>query len=184
MLPAAAGLAAAESLWVGETPCQDIRPAELEVGLRADPSEPAVGDVVELDVQITNTTAGQAGIPLFRLVGAEPLFAVEAQESSYPFVEFVRYRLRAVQPGQAALQLSVNFETAVGCSELPVFIFPSTNSPPYPIVVRGDAATASPTPTPTATPPFPTSAASASAAAAVRGRRPTPARTSAGSPHQ
>ncbi len=180
VLAAASGHATAEVPWTTETPCRHIRPAELELGLRADPTDPAVGDVVELVVQITNTTGGLAGIPLFRLLGAEPLFAIEGQESSYPFVEFVRYWLRAVQPGQATLQLSVNFETSVGCAGLPFFVFPSASSPPYPIAVRGDAATASPTPTPTATPlpPAPTARATA------RAPRPTPARTSAASPRR
>jgi hypothetical protein len=90
------------------TPCENVLPAELEVTLRAEPLDPAVGDLVDLDVEITNTTGGLAGIPLFRLAGAEPLFAIESQENSYPYVEGARYRLRAAQPGLATLSLSVN----------------------------------------------------------------------------
>ena len=74
------------------------------------------GELVDLEVEIVNTNGGMADIPLFRLLGAAPLFAIEAQENSYPAVEFARYRLRAVQAGQAALRLSVNFATADGCS--------------------------------------------------------------------
>jgi hypothetical protein len=176
VFPAAAGPAAAQTGEPGEPPCQDVRAAELDVGLRADPPDPAVGDLVELDAQITNMTAGPAGIPLFRLTGAEPLFTIEGQENSYPLVEFAHYRLRAMQPGEAALQLSVNFETAVGCSDLPVFVFPSISSPPYVIAVRGAAATASTTPTATPLPP-PALPAGAAARAQV-----TPGRTSAASP--
>jgi len=137
------------------TPCENVLPAELEVTLRAEPLDPAVGDLVDLDVEITNTTGGLAGIPLFRLAGAEPLFAIESQENSYPYVEGARYRLRAAQPGLATLSLSVNFETSSGCVDLPLFVFHSTSSAPYPITVSGDSppVSGSPTPTVTATPP-------------------------------
>jgi hypothetical protein len=133
------------------TPCENVLPAELEVTLRAVPLDPAVGDLVDLDVQITNTTGGLAGIPLFRLAGAEPLFSIESQENSYPYVEGARYRLRAAQPGLAALRLSVNFETSSGCVDLPLFVFHSTSSAPLPIAVSGDLPPVSGSPTPTAT---------------------------------
>jgi len=134
------------------TPCETVLPAQLEVSLAAEPLDPAVGDVVELDARITNTSGGLAGIPLFRLAGAEPQFAIEAQENSYPYVEGARYRLRAVQPGLATLRLSVNFETSSGCVDVPLFVFHSTNSPLYSITVRGEVPTIAGSPTPTATP--------------------------------
>jgi hypothetical protein len=134
------------------TPCETVLPAQLEVSLEAEPLDPAVGDVVDLDARITNTTGGLAGIPLFRLAGAEPQFAIEAQENSYPYVEGARYRLRAVRPGLATLRLSVNFETSSGCVDVPLFVFHSTSSPLYSITVRGELPTIAGSPTPTATP--------------------------------
>ena len=120
--------------------------------MHAAPGEPVVGDVVEVDVQITNLSGGVADIPLFQLVGAEPLFAIEAQDNSYPQVAFARYWLRAVAPGLATLRLSVNFETTYGCADVPSFVFHPVRSPPYAIAVRGEALTASVTPTATPTP--------------------------------
>jgi len=132
--------------------CAGLQLAELEISLSSDPPDPLPGELVEVDAEITNTSGGSAGIPLFRLVGAEPLFAIEEQENSYPLVEFARYQLRAVRSGQAALQLSVNFETAYGCVDLPVVVFRSASSLPYLITVRGNVATGSATPTSTPTP--------------------------------
>ena len=129
--------------------CADVRPAEFELRLSVDPTDPWRGEVVELDVEIVNTNGGIAAIPLFRLRGAEPLFAIEAQETSYPAVEFARYWLRAVHTGQAALQLSVNYETSDGCIDLPI-IFQTVSSEPLAVAVRGGSST--PSPTPTATP--------------------------------
>jgi len=148
----ASGFASAPVRSAAETPCDEVHPAELTLTARADLLDLAVGDVVELQVEITNTTGGRAGIPLFRLLGAEPLLAVEAQENSYPYVEFVRYRLRAVREGQAVAWMAVNFETAIGCVDQPIGVFRSASSAPYPIAVRGAAVTASATPTATATP--------------------------------
>lgn len=147
----AALLALAASGSASTVDCVDVRRAELELRLSVDPTEPWTGEVVELDVEIINVNSGTAAIPLFRLLGAEPLFAIEAQETSYPAVEFARYRLRAVHAGEAALQLAVNYETSDGCVELPI-VFQSVSSPPLAVAVRGDASTPSPTPTPTATP--------------------------------
>lgn len=129
--------------------CDEVHPAELDVRLQADPPDPEVGDEVMVDAQLVNTTGGPAGIPLFQLTGAEPCFAIEEQESSYPSVEFVRYRLRAVRAGQTQLRLSVNFETSFACVDAPMIFFRSADSPPYLLMVRGDAIT---TPTPTGTP--------------------------------
>jgi len=134
-----------------QTPCQDVRPAELYFDVRAEPADPVLGEVVVLDVQIFNATDGVAAIPLFELVGAEPVFDIEAQENSYPEVAFARYWLRAVAPGLATLRLSVNFETAYGCADLPLFVFHAVRSPPYPVAVHGDRLSSN-TPRPTATP--------------------------------
>lgn len=161
-----------------EMSCRPVWPAELEVALSSAPADPMPNELVELDVQINNTSGGLADIPLFQLVGAEPLFVIEAQESSYPLVEFARYRLRAVRPGQAALQLSVNFATTYGCVEWPVFVFRSARSLPYRITVQGTPATPTATPTATATPRH------WSDATATATRRLTPARTWAASPRR
>lgn len=136
----------------GGVACDDADLAELQVALRSDPIDPLPGDLVDLEAQITNTSGGPAGIPLFQLSGAEPLFAIEEQADSYPFVEFAHYRLRAERPGQTALQLLVNFETSYGCDDLPVVVFRSASSLPYVITVRGDVPTWSATPTTTPTP--------------------------------
>jgi hypothetical protein len=148
--------------------CDEIRPAELDFSLRVDPPEPEVGDAVVVEARIDSGSGALAEIPLFQLLGAEPWFAIEEQENSYPYVDFVRYRLRAVRAGQAVLQVSVNFETACGCRAAPLVSFRTATSLPYPIAVRGDA-TASPTPTPR--PPTRTVAL-------------TPARISAASPRR
>jgi hypothetical protein len=159
--------------------CDEVRAAEIEVALSSAPADPLPGDVVDLHVQIVNTSGGSADIPLFQLVGAEPLFAIEAQENSYPLVEFAHYRLRALRPGQAALHVSVNFATSHGCSDLPVFVFRAVRSLPYVIAVHGEAPAASATPTATPAPVRP-------AAGATRTARqsPQPGRTSAASPHR
>lgn len=128
-----------------------MRPAELELRLSVDPTEPWSGELVELDVEIVNINGGIAAIPLFRLLGAEPLFAIETQETSYPAVEFARYRLRAVHAGEAALRLLVNYETSDGCVDLPI-LFQSVSSPALAVAVRGGSSTASPTPTATPMP--------------------------------
>jgi hypothetical protein len=129
--------------------CADVRPAELELRLSVDPTDPWRGELVELDVRIVNMNGGIAAIPLFRLRGAEPWFAIEAQETSYPAVEFARYWLRAVHAGEAALQLYVNYETSDGCLDLPI-VFQSVSSEPLAVAVHGRLST--PSPTPTATP--------------------------------
>jgi hypothetical protein len=145
----AALLALAATGAASTTRCVDGRPAELELRLSVDPTDPWSGELVELDVEIVNINGGIAAIPLFRLLGAEPMFAIEAQETSYPAVEFARYRLRAVHAGEAALRLAVNYETSGGCVDLPI-VFLSVSSEPLAVAVRGDSPT--PSPTPTATP--------------------------------
>lgn len=161
-----------------DIPCDELWPAELEISLRGDRPDPMPGELVDLEGQIINTSGGSAALPLFRLIGAERVFAVEAQSSSYPLVEFARYRLRAVRPGQAALRLAVNFETFYGCVDLPTVVFGSATSPPYVITVRGDAGSVTVTPTSTATPLRPT----LPPMTATKGFR--PARTSAASPRR
>ena len=128
-----------------------MRPAQLELRLSVAPTDPRRGELVAIDVEIVNVNGGSAAIPLFRLLGAEPLFVVEAQETSYPAVEFARYWLRAVHAGRAALQLSVNYETSDGCIDMPI-IFQTVSSEPLAVAVRGGSSTASPTPTATPAP--------------------------------
>lgn len=171
--------ATGRAISAADIPCDEIWPAELAVTLRSDRADPLPGEFVDLEGQVVNTSGGSAAIPLFRLVGAERLFTVEAQDSSYPLVEFARYRLRAMHPGQAALRLAVNFETFSGCIDRPAVVFRSVTSPPYVITVGGAAAEASATPTPTATPRRPTSRATTTATKDLR-----PVRTSAGSPRR
>jgi hypothetical protein len=157
--------------------CDEVWPAELEIeiSLHGDRSDPLPGEIIDLEGQIINTSGGSAALPLFRLVGAERAFAVEEQSSSYPLVEFARYRLRALRPGRAALRLAVNFETFYGCIDLPTVVFRSATSPPYVITVRGtvEPVSATPTATPTPTPVWPIATATT---------RLSPARTSAASP--
>jgi hypothetical protein len=132
-------------------PCAGVQPADLAIELRASPPELAVGDVVDVEARITSTADGPAAIPLFRLLGAEPGFAVEAQESSYPALAYAHYRLRALQPGDMALRIAVNFATTVGCGDAPSLVFRSASSPLLPIRVRDVAGDAPMTVTPTGT---------------------------------
>ena len=170
-MAAAGGYAAAAIAAAPERPCDDVQPAELHFQLRAEPAAPELGEVVEFEVQIVNATDGVAQIPLFQLTGAEPVFAIEAQEDSYPQVAFARYRLRAVAPGVATLRLSVNFETAYGCADVPSFVFHPVQSPPYTIVVRGDAVPGTPTPTRTPRPEPPVPLATRARTSATSRRR-------------
>lgn len=130
-----------------------MEPAALAVAVSVEPPDPAEGDVVVLDASITNTTGGLAGIPLFRLRGAEPWFVVESQENSYPEVTFARYRLRAVGSGVAVVWLSVNFATSTGCVEAPRFFFSAADSHRLSVTVRGEAGGGTPPPTATPLPP-------------------------------
>ena len=119
-----------------------------------------VGELLTVDVTISNLNGGLAGLPVFILLGANGLLAEESEEDSYPQVTFVRYRLRAVAAGVARLQLRVSFETSSGCREAPVFSFQLASSGSYLVPVRdADTPTATPTDTvpPTVTPtPSPT----------------------------
>jgi hypothetical protein len=137
-------------------PCADAHPAAIEVRLSTNAVDLARGDVLDVEARIANTNGGAAMLPLFRLRGGEQLFVVEQQESSYPRVEYARYRLRAVEAGQAALWLVVSYATTDGCGDLPT-LFLSARSRPLVVFVRDPPLPARPTPTPT---PERTSAAS------------------------
>jgi hypothetical protein len=143
LLGLAGGAAAAP-----ETRCADARPAAVEVRLLTDAVDVARGGLLEVEARIVNTNGGVAELPLFRLRGGEQLFAVEQQESSYPDVAYARYRLRALQAGQAALWLVVNYATTDGCGDLPT-MFRSARSRPQVIFVHDGPVPARPTPTPT-----------------------------------
>jgi hypothetical protein len=118
------------------SPCMEMRPADIGFEMRLDPADPAVGDLVDLDVRITTPFADRAAIPLFRLLGVEPAFVVEAQDNSYPALAYARYRLRATASGDATLRVAVNFATAAGCGDAPAYVFRFASSPPLAVHVR------------------------------------------------
>jgi len=129
--------------------CAGVQPGEIAFELRAEPAEVPVGDIVEVEAHIASLPDGRAAIPLFRLLGAEPAFAVEAQDSSYPALAYAHYRLRAIQPGDATLRVAVNFATTTGCGDTPSLVFLSAHSQLVTIRVRdiasGEARTVTPT---------------------------------------
>ena len=129
------------------TPCDEIEPAELAFALSAVPNDPVVGDTVTVEAQITNLNGGLAGLPAYQLLDSAQLFSIESLESSNPQVTFVRYMLRATEAGDTTLRVSVNFETASGCAEAPIFFFTTATSEPFSISVAPAA-----TPTLTAAP--------------------------------
>lgn len=157
LLLGAALLAAPVALRAQPTPtaCDEVEPAQLAFDVRLQPEVVMLGDQLTVDVTLSNLNGGLAGIPVFYLLGAEGLFAVERQEDSYPQVTFVRYRLRAVATGVTRLQVSVSYETSTGCRQAPVFTFAFASSGSYLAQVRdADTPTATPTETgpPTETP--------------------------------
>ena len=129
--------------------CAGVQPGEIAFELRAEPAEVPVGDIVEVEAHIASLPDARAAIPLFRLLGAEPAFAVEAQDSSYPALAYAHYRLRAIQPGDATLRVAVNFATTTGCGDTPSLVFLSAHSQLVTIRVRdiasGEARTVTPT---------------------------------------
>jgi len=136
------------------TPC-DSSGAQLVLEVTADVAMPVVGDVVHVNVAVSNPSGGLAGLPSYSLVGADPIFTVELIDSGYPLASFSRYRLTAVQAGRAELRASVYYETSRSCFGGPVFFFRSSSSDLFTIEVRGAGAT-TPTPTPTPMQPSPT----------------------------
>jgi hypothetical protein len=134
-----------------EGSCAGVQPADVAFELRAEPAEVAVGDTVDVEARIASAPGEHAAIPLFRLLGAEPAFAVEAQESSYPALAYAHYRLRALQPGDATLRVAVNFATTAGCGDAGSLVFRSARSQLVTIRVRevaaGEPRTVTPTPT-------------------------------------
>jgi len=119
----------------GQRACPGGQAADLGFELRAEPADVAVGDTVDVEVRISAGADAHAAIPLFRLWGAEPTFAVEAQDSSYPALAYAHYRLRAVQPGDATLRVAVNFATTSDCGDARSLVFRSAHSPPMTIHV-------------------------------------------------
>ena len=151
-----ASAAAAPSATATPDPC-DSSGARLELQLSAEPSAATVGDVVALEVTITNPSGGLAGLPTYSLSGAAPVFTAELVDGSHPLPEFARYRLTAVAAGRATLSAAVRYETAHDCFGYPIYFFRSSVSDPFVIDVRAaDDATPTPTPIP-AEVPTPTS---------------------------
>lgn len=133
--------------------CSDAPAAGVAIELRAEPAEVAVGEAITIEAHVTALDDGRAAaIPLFRLLGAEPAFAVEAQESSYPAMAYARYRLRAVQPGEATLGVIVNFAATSDCGDRPTLVFRSARSQPVAVRVGDGDGPRTVTPTPTAIP--------------------------------
>lgn len=122
--------------------------AGLGFAVAVTPDQPVVGDSVEVRV----TVNGRGGIPSFRLLGAEPLLSGETSVAgSGPVSQTVTFRLTAVGSGAASLQLSVNYESEIGCPGSVFYGFVGDVSAPYALVIAaGDAPTPTPTPTPTA----------------------------------
>ncbi|MBX3026498.1 hypothetical protein KF840_16440 [bacterium] len=158
------------------TPC-DSSGARLDLRLAADPPAPAVGDVVDLDLEVGRPNGGLAGLPMYSLSGAAPVFAAELLEHAYPYAGHARYRLTALQAGRATLQASIHYETSHFCFGGPTFFFRSSSSEP--LVIEVSAASGA-TPTPTATPSaMSTGHATPSSTATVTA---TPTATTTGSP--
>lgn len=150
------------------TPCEDpIEPAALAFSLTAMPDNPAVGDGVVFEAQITNLNGGLAGLPAYTLFDSEQLFSIEAIESSAPAVTFVRYMLRAEHAGETVLRVAVNFETSAGCAGSPVFFFTLTTSDDLPISVADTPAPSTPTEAEAPATPTPPPGETASATATL-----------------
>jgi hypothetical protein len=96
----------------------------------AEPDEPVLGDVVELDVEITNATTASR---TFRFPARRRRAVLRHRGAGEQLsaVEFAHYRLRALAVGSATLRLSVNFETTFGCADAPQPVFHPVRSPPY-----------------------------------------------------
>jgi hypothetical protein len=137
------------------TVCTQIPPPKLSFQFSADPPQPVVGD----DVQLSFTVSGSGGIPQYTLFGAAPVFAGDTSPMHSNFLGPVTYQLTAAQAGTASLTLDVNYETAFGCVESPIFQFVSETSPPFAVEVVE--------PTPTATPTEPCSSIPCSGACAI-----------------
>lgn len=132
-----------------EGSCSGVDADDLAFELHAEPAEVAIGDVVNVEARIASLPERGAAIPLFRLLGAEPAFSVEAQDSSYPALAYAHYRLRALHAGDATLRVAVNFATSTGCGDASRLVFRSARSQMVTIrvrdVVSGDAPTMTPT---------------------------------------
>jgi hypothetical protein len=113
------------------TVCTEIPPPKLSFQFSVDPQQPMVGD----DVQLSFTVSGSGGIPQYTLSGAAPVFQGDTSPMHSNVLGTVTYSLTAAQAGTAMLTLNVNYETAFGCVEQPIFQFVSETSPPFMVEV-------------------------------------------------
>jgi len=112
--------------------CVPVQQADLDFDFSIDPPRPFVGDQAELTVRMTNTTAGLFGLPQYNLSGTSPLFTGDvAPRSSSQGPSDQTYLLVATTPGSAAIRMTVNYETAVGCRDSPVFQFATETAEPF-----------------------------------------------------
>ena len=103
-----------------EAPCDEVRPAELELSLA--PARPSSPSAMSSSWRCRSSTrpAEWRRSRLFRLVGrGTAVRRSTRRKAATPSSSSCATAMRAVQPGQAELQLSVNFETSVGCIGLP-----------------------------------------------------------------
>lgn len=98
------------------------------------PSEPRVGD----EVTLRFSAGGPGGIPQYRLNGATPFFSGGPFEESRNTFGAVEFTLIAECPGTAELQLTVSYETRIGCVGQQFFGYKLGTSEVFPVEV-GDA---------------------------------------------
>jgi len=150
------------------TPCTTLGPPELSAELDVQPEHPVVGEQVVL----TFHAFGSGGLPQYTLVGGDPVLQGNpAPVRDSMFGNPVPFELTAAQAGTAVVALEVNFETASGCVDHPIFQFVTLTSDPFEIEVgeSGPTPTESPTPTPTSNRPVPVAVPSASPNPALGG---------------
>jgi hypothetical protein len=117
------------------TACTPVPSPHLDFEFSVDPSDPKVGDQVQLSFAVS----GSGGLPTYTLSGAAPIFAGATPPVQVNQLGTVVYHVTAAQAGTATLTLNVNYETAVGCAERPFFEFVSEASPPFTVAVAASA---------------------------------------------
>ena len=127
--------------------CTEIPPPNLDFQFSVEPAHPKVGD----DVKLSFTVTGSGGIPQYTLSGAAPVLQGDTSPMHAGQLGTVTYMLTAAQAGTAILALSVDYETAFGCAENPIFQFVSQTSPPFTVDVVELTPTVAAISTPTST---------------------------------
>jgi len=126
------------------TPCTTIGPPTLSATLTGvQPALPGVGDQVVLTFQ----ASARGGLPTYSVFGFTPVLQGNPPSVHHTMFSMpAQFDLTAAQAGTAMVNLSVNFETATGCAENPIFHFVTLTAGPFAVGV------VSPTPSATATP--------------------------------